>query len=79
MIKSVDYDREADAIYIYFSNGKVTHTKQIDDMRYIDYDVANCIIGIELLNVSDGVITDNLPHRAEIEKALADNGIKVYA
>jgi len=48
-------------------------------MRYIDYDSEDAIVGVELLHVNDAVITDNLPNRAEIERALGNRGIKIYA
>ena len=66
-------------LYIYFSDKAVTHTKKLDDMRYIDYDSEDAIVGVELLHVNDAVITDNLPNRAEIERALGNRGIKIYA
>ena len=73
------HDKIADAIYIYFSDKAVAHTKKLDDMRYIDYDSEDAIVGVELLHVNDAVITDNLPNRAEIEQALGKRGIKIYA
>ncbi len=79
MIKHVEYDRKANAIYIYFSDKTVAHTEKLDDMRYIDYDSEDTVIGVELLGVSDGVIADALPHRVEIERALGNRGIKIYA
>ena len=79
MIKRVEYDRKANAIYIYFSDKEVAHTKKLDDFRYVDYDSEDAIVGVELLHVNDAVITDNLPNRAEIERALDSRGIKAYA
>ena len=73
------HDNQADAIYIYFSDKAVAHTKKLDDMRYIDYDSEDAMVGVELLHVNDAVITDNLPNRAEIEQALGKRGIKIYA
>ncbi len=79
MISYVEFDDKCDAVYVYFNDSPVDHTKKLDDMRYIDYASDNTLIGIELLCVSDGVITDDLPHRAEIEQELEDRGIKVFA
>jgi len=75
----LEFDRKADAIYLRFSNKTIAYTKKLDNMRYIDFDANDKPIGIELLCVSDGVITDDLPHRAEIERILGDKGIKVFA
>lgn len=75
----VKYDKKADAIYIYLSNEPYAYGKNLDHERRIDYDANDEPIGIELLCVSDGVITDDLPNRAEVERALDDRGIKVFA
>jgi len=73
------YDKGADAIYIKLSDMPYAHGRDLDDLRRIDYDVNDDPRGIELLCVSKGVITDDLPNRAEVERALGDSGIKVYA
>ena len=75
----VKHDREADAIYIKLSDMPYAHGKDLDDLRRIDYDSNGNPRGVELLCVSEGVITDDLPNRAEIEQLLGDRGIKVYA
>ena len=72
-------DKVADAIYIKLGNMPYAYGKDLDDLRRIDYDVDDNPRGVELLCVSKGVITDDLPNRAEIERALWDKGIKVYA
>ena len=73
------YDKVADAIYIKLSNMPYAYGKDLDDLRRIDYDADDNPRGVELLCVSMGVITNDLPNRAEIERALDDRGIKVYA
>jgi uncharacterized protein YuzE len=75
MIK-VRHDKKADAIYILLSNEPYSHGEDLDDERRIDYDVNGNPRGIELLCVSTGVITDNLPERAEIERILGERGVK---
>lgn len=75
----LEYDREADAIYIYLGDQPYSYGKDLDKERRIDYTSDGTPIGVELLCVSTGVITDDLPNRAEIEQALEDKGIKVYA
>lgn len=75
----VEYDREADAIYIYFSDRPYSYGKDLDKERRIDYASDGIPIGVELLCVSTGVITDDLPNRAEIGQVLRDKGIKLYA
>ena len=73
------YDREADAIYILFSDKPYAYGKDLDNERRIDYDIDGNVLGIELLCVSIGIITDDLPNRTEVERFLGDKGIKIYA
>jgi len=73
------YDKEADAIYIHLSNAPYAYGKDLDEERRVDYDKAGNPCGIELLCVSTGVITDDLPFRHEVERILGDNHIKIYA
>ena len=73
------HDKTADAIYIRLSDATYAYGKDLDDLRRVDYDANGNPRGIELLCVSAGVITDDLPNKAEIERALDDRGIKVYA
>ncbi len=73
------YDRVADAVYIKLSDMPYAYGKDLDDLRRIDYDISGKPRGVELLRVSMGVNTDDLPNKAEIERALGDRGIKVFA
>lgn len=73
------YDKQADAIYIYISKERVAYTKQLDNLRYIDYSSDNTPIGVELLCVSNGVMTDDLPHANAIIKLLEDKDVKIFA
>jgi uncharacterized protein YuzE len=73
------YDKEADAIYIYISDAPYAYGRDLDDERRVDFDSTGKPRGIELLCVSTGVITDDLPFRAEVERILGENHIKVYA
>jgi uncharacterized protein YuzE len=75
----VEYDKEADAIYIHFLGGIYSYGKDIDNERRIDYDNNGQPIGIELLCVSEGVILDDLPYPVEVEKILIENNIRAYA
>ena len=79
MIIKMTYDRKADAVYLYFSLKKVAYSKELDTERIVDFSEDGELRGIEFLSVSDGVNTDDLPHRAEIERVLFDRGIKTFA
>ena len=48
----ISYDKEADAMYIEFRDGKFAKNKKIDDFTIIDLDKDGNILGIELLEVS---------------------------
>jgi uncharacterized protein YuzE len=78
MVK-IRHDRKADAIYILLSNEPYSYGEDLDNERRIDYDVKGNPRGIELLCVSTGVITDNLPNRTDVERLLGNRGIKIYA
>jgi uncharacterized protein YuzE len=75
----IRYDKKADAVYILFNNEPYSYGEDLDEERRVDYNADGKPIGVELLCVSTGVLTDDLPNRAEIERALGDRGIKVYA
>jgi uncharacterized protein YuzE len=75
----IKYDKKADAIYISFSDTPYAYGKDLDEERRIDYDVNGKPVGIELTCVSEGVLTEELPHRAEVERLLTSEGIKIYA
>lgn len=48
----ITYDKEADAMYIYLSQGKVFKTKKIKDGLIADFDKKGNIRGIEILFAS---------------------------
>ena len=75
----IKYDKQADAIYIRFSDAPYAYGRDLDNERRIDYDANGKPRGVELLCVSDGVITDGLPHRGEIEQLLEKYHIKMFA
>jgi len=75
----MEYDKKADAIYIYLSDAPYAYGKNLDHERRIDYDADDEPIGIELLCVSEGVITNDLPHRGEVERLLAKYNIRLFA
>jgi uncharacterized protein YuzE len=67
----LEYDPEADAIYVQFRKpvGKV-ETEFIDDARYVDYDEAENVIGVEILGVSQGIDLNGLPEADRIAEML---------
>jgi uncharacterized protein YuzE len=73
----LDYDREANAIYVYLRDLPYAYNKVLDERRNIDYAEDRHPIGIELLNVSRGVDVRDLPEQAVIERLLGEHHIKV--
>jgi len=64
------YDKDADAIYIYLSDKPYSYTVELDNSRNINYAEDNTPIGIELLYVSNGVNSMDLPNVMAVERVL---------
>ena len=47
----LEYDVEADAAYIRFSETPRSHTEEISDVCIVDFDPTGNVVGIELLSV----------------------------
>ncbi len=56
----INYDKEADAVYIEFRKGEFAKNKKIDDYTIIDLDEKGNILGIELLEVSKRLPAESL-------------------
>lgn len=48
----IEYDREADALYIQIQEKYVAKTKEVEEGVMVDFDEENRLIGIELLDVT---------------------------
>lgn len=48
----IEYSKEADAIYVYFTEAYVAKSKEIEDGVVVDFDDKAQLIGIEVLDVS---------------------------
>jgi uncharacterized protein YuzE len=48
----ITYDKVADAMYIYLNDRKIKCTKEISNLVFVDIDVKNKPVGIEILDVS---------------------------
>ncbi len=49
---NINYDKIADAVYVYVSKAKVAKTIKIEDKLNIDVDSSGSLVGIELLDAS---------------------------
>jgi len=75
----LQYDEEADAIYIRLSDKGYSYGEELDRERRIDYAADGTAIGVELLCVSTGVDLRDLPEQKTIAKLLAEHRVKVLA
>ncbi|MCL0036184.1 DUF2283 domain-containing protein [Dehalococcoidia bacterium] len=48
----IEYDREANALYIQIQEKAVSKTKEVEPGVLIDFDAENNLIGIEILDVT---------------------------
>ena len=75
----IKYDENADAVYIYLRDKPYAYGKELDNERRIDYSSDGVPVGIELLSVSKGVNTEDLPEHEQITKLLEKKNIKIFA
>lgn len=54
----ITIDTENDAIYIRLDESKIIESEEVQPGVILDYDANNIIIGIELLNLNQRVVTD---------------------
>ncbi|MCZ7385350.1 MAG: DUF2283 domain-containing protein [Candidatus Methanoperedens sp.] len=50
---NINYDKDADCLYIQFQQGKVKKTKKIEEGILVDLDDKGRIYGIEIVGVSE--------------------------
>lgn len=69
----ISYDAEADTLYVRFSAEEVCRTTALGDLRLVDYDARNEVVGIEFIDVSSGIALRDLPFAAKIEESMGVN------
>lgn len=65
----IEYSKTADALYVYFKQGEVAKSKEVEEGVVVDLDAEGHIIGIEVLDASSrigiqglvNVTIENLP------------------
>lgn len=73
---SVEYDREADVLYVRLApHAKVARTHRLDDMRLIDYSEDGAVVGIEFIDASEGVELSDVPFARKVEQLIGDAGL----
>jgi uncharacterized protein YuzE len=78
-IRNLEHDKDADAIYIYLADKPYAFGEDLDHERRVDYAEDRTPVGIELLAVSTGVDTRDLPYQAEVATVLQAADIPQYA
>lgn len=73
------YDKNADCAYILIHELTYAYSKEIDETRFVDYAKDGTVLGVELLYVSGGVDTTDLPYEHEIGNLLEKHGVKIFA
>jgi uncharacterized protein YuzE len=73
----VTLDKDADALYVRLRDLQVASTHSVDDLRLIDYSEDRVVIGVEFLQISDGVDLSDLPDRPQIERLIDESGLPV--
>lgn len=76
-----EYDPEADAIYVWLTDGETVKSTQLDDFRNIDFSGDGGVVGVEFLDVSGGVDLKDIPYSETVEKLIGELnlGIKIFA
>jgi len=77
----VTYDDDADVLYVYLNDGEVAETRNLGDLRLIDYSADGGVVGIEFVSASNGVELDSVPFAPTVAAAIGDSGfpIKIFA
>lgn len=75
----VEYDPDEGVAYVRLSEAEISWTKSVDDSRLVDYAADGAVVGIEFLDVVDGIDLTGLPMRDRVEPLVRANGIPVRA
>lgn len=75
----VEIDSSVDAAYVTVTDQGVEQTVELDQRRRVDRDESGDLVGIEFLDVSQGVDLRGLPFREELERLFGAHHIPIYA
>jgi uncharacterized protein YuzE len=74
----IEFDPQADAVYIHLLQKPYAHGVDLDDWRRVDYSADHEPIGVELLAVGRGVNVHQLPCSEAIAQVLETKGIMAW-
>lgn len=77
----VTYDEDADVLYVGLADGDVAETRNLGDLRLIDFADDGTVLGVEFVSASQGVDLDGVPFGPTVAAAIGDSGlqIRIYA
>ncbi len=73
-------DPDAHILYVVVghSGNMALETRDLDERRAVDYDLAGDIVGIEFRDIDEGVDLDGVPHASRLARALQIMGAVQY-
>ncbi len=73
-------DPDAHILYVVVghSGNMALETRDLDERRAVDYDLAGDIVGIEFRDIDEGIDLDGVPHASRLARALQIMGAVQY-
>ncbi len=73
-------DPDARILYVVVghSGNMALETRDLDERRAVDYDLAGDIVGIEFRDIDEGIDLDGVPHASRLARALQIMGAVQY-
>ena len=73
-------DPDAHILYVVVghSGNMALETRDLDERRAVDYDLAGDIVGIEFRDIDEGIDLDGVPHASRLVRALQIMGAVQY-
>lgn len=77
----VDYDDDADVLYVQLADGEVAETRELGDLRLVDYSGDGNVLGIEFVSASEHLDLRGVPFASMVAAAIGDTGLplKIHA
>ncbi len=73
----VEFDPDADVLYVHLADGEVDETLSLGDLRNIDRSKDGTVLGVEFVSASHGVDLSDIPFARKIAAAIGDSGFPV--
>lgn len=73
------FDEATDAVYVYFNHNEVDRTEELSEDVSVDYDVTGQPVGVEFLDVSEGIDLDAVPRRQDVARLLEGRSFRLFA